>query len=50
MLLNEIENKSIQLICIDPPYNIGKDIWDVIENYNDFMISVIEKLEKKMKD
>jgi site-specific DNA-methyltransferase (adenine-specific) len=26
--LDKIEDKSIQLICIDPPYNINKDAWD----------------------
>jgi site-specific DNA-methyltransferase (adenine-specific) len=48
--LDKIEDKTIQLICIDPPYNIGKDIWDNIENYNEFMILIIKKLEKKLKD
>ena len=48
--LDNIEDKSVQLICIDPPYNIGKDKWDIIENYNDFMIQVIKKLETKLKD
>ena len=31
--LKDIPDKSIQLICIDPPYNIGKDTWDNIDNY-----------------
>lgn len=48
--LEEIHNKSIQTICIDPPYNIGKDDWDNIENYNEWLISVIKKLETKLKD
>ena len=48
--LDEVENKSIQLICIDPPYNIGKDSWDNIDNYNDFMMTIIKKLETKLKD
>ena len=30
--LDSIADKSIQLICIDPPYNIGKDTWDTIDN------------------
>lgn len=49
-MLSDIKDKSIQLICIDPPYNIGKDSWDNIENYNSFMMSVIKILEKKLKD
>tara|TARA_B110000908_G_scaffold155119_1_gene193022 strand:+ start:338 stop:1312 length:975 start_codon:yes stop_codon:yes gene_type:complete len=47
--LDYIEDHSIQLICIDPPYNIGKDTWDNIPNYNTFMMKVIKKLEKKLK-
>jgi site-specific DNA-methyltransferase (adenine-specific) len=49
-MLDNVEDKSIQLICIDPPYNIGKDTWDNIENYNSFMMTIIKKLEKKLKD
>ena len=26
--LESLPNKSINLVCIDPPYNIGKDEWD----------------------
>ena len=48
--LDSIKPKSVQLICIDPPYNIGKAEWDNIGNYNDFMLSVITKLESKLKD
>ena len=48
--LNYVNDKTIQLICIDPPYNIGKDSWDKIDNYIDFMIDVIKKLETKLKD
>lgn len=48
--LNKIPDKSVQLICIDPPYNIGKDNWDNIDNYIEFMMSVIKKLEMKLKD
>ena len=48
--LNEVSDKSIQLICIDPPYNIGKDTWDTIDNYIEFMMKVIIQLETKLKD
>lgn len=48
--LNDVKDKSIQLICIDPPYNIGKDTWDNIDNYIEFMIDVIRVLERKLKD
>lgn len=48
--LDKIKDKTIQTVCIDPPYNIGKDTWDNIENYIEYMIKIIKKLELKMKD
>jgi DNA modification methylase len=48
--LNDIADKSIQTICIDPPYNIGKDTWDTIENYVEWLTGVVQKLETKLRD
>jgi site-specific DNA-methyltransferase (adenine-specific) len=48
--LDQVKDKSVQLVCIDPPYNIGKDTWDTIDVYLEFMIGVIQKLEPKLKD
>ena len=48
--LDRIEDKSINLICIDPPYNIGKDEWDYREDYYEFMNDIFIKLESKLKD
>tara|TARA_B110000285_G_scaffold223513_1_gene279133 strand:- start:4349 stop:5218 length:870 start_codon:yes stop_codon:yes gene_type:complete len=48
--LDAVPDKSVQLVCIDPPYNIGKDTWDTISNYNEFMMRVINKLKLKLKD
>jgi len=48
--LDNIASKSIQTICIDPPYNIGKDTWDNIDNYIDWLTNIIKKLEFKLKD
>jgi len=48
--LDLVTDKSIQLICIDPPYNIGKDEWDNINDYIPFLIRIIKKLETKLKD
>lgn len=48
--LDKVDDKSVQLICIDPPYNIGKDTWDSISNYQEFMITIIKKLELKLRD
>lgn len=48
--LSKIKDKSIQLICIDPPYNIGKDTWDNIEDYSNWLVKVVKLLETKLKD
>lgn len=48
--LDKIKDKSVQLVCIDPPYNIGKDDWDKIDNYIDWLTEIIQKLEIKLKD
>ena len=48
--LENLENKSFQLICIDPPYNINKDKWDKINDYKEWLMGVIKILETKLKD
>ena len=64
--LDKVQDKSVQLVLIDPPYNIGKDQWDNFgivkkgyqnhresytgESYYDFMEKVFIKLESKLKD
>jgi site-specific DNA-methyltransferase (adenine-specific) len=48
--LDNVEDKSIQTICIDPPYNIGKAEWDNIPNYIEWLVNVIKKLKSKMKN
>jgi site-specific DNA-methyltransferase (adenine-specific) len=48
--LKHIQDKSIQLVCIDPPYNIGKDSWDIIDNYIEWLSNIIKILETKLKD
>lgn len=48
--LKLVTNKSIQTICIDPPYNIGKDTWDNIDNYNEWLTTIVVTLESKLRD
>ena len=48
--LKNIEDKSINLIIIDPPYNIRKDIWDDVEDYEKWMKSIILELQRVLKD
>ena len=48
--LDHVEPKSVQAIVLDPPYNIGKDTWDTIDNYVEWFTSVCLKLQEKLKD
>ena len=48
--LKQIEDKSINLIVIDPPYNINKDSWDKIEDYENWLKSIILELQRVLKD
>ena len=48
-----IKDKTIDLILIDPPYNISKaewDKWKTVEEYVEFMGSVFKECERVLKD
>ena len=48
-----IEDKSIDLIILDPPYNIGKDTWDKFpshEDYLQFIEKVMIQCQRVLKD
>jgi site-specific DNA-methyltransferase (adenine-specific) len=47
--ISQIKDKSVDLIIIDPPYNIGKDEWDKIDNYEEWMFKVFKECERIMK-
>lgn len=52
-VMKNIPNKSINLVIIDPPYNIGKakwDKWDTVEDYIDFMGKVFLEIQRVLKD
>ena len=45
--------KSIDLVLIDPPYNIGKDKWDkwnTVDEYVEFMGKVFLEIQRVLKD
>lgn len=51
--LKNIQDKSINLVLIDPPYNIGKDKWDKwksVDDYVEFMGKVFKEIERILKD
>ncbi|MEN6444902.1 MAG: adenine-specific DNA-methyltransferase [Candidatus Cloacimonas sp.] len=55
VLTNSIEDSSIDLIFVDPPYNIGKkfgnflDKWDTLENYVEWAYTWIDQCIRKLK-
>jgi len=49
-MLKKIPNNSVNLIIIDPPYNIKKDSWDDIENYESWLKLIILELQRILKD
>lgn len=52
--MKKIDDKSINLIVIDPPYNIGKDKtwdkWKTVEEYVIWMGQVFKECERVLKD
>lgn len=52
-LMKNIPNKSVDLVLIDPPYNIGKDKWDkwkTVNDYVEFMGKCFKEIERILKD
>lgn len=53
-VMESIKDKSIDLIIIDPPYNIGKDKkwdkWKTVNDYVDFMGNVFLHIKRILKD
>ena len=52
-VMKTIPDKSINLVLIDPPYNIGKDKWDkwkTVEDYVEFMGKVFLEIQRVLKD
>ncbi len=48
--MKKMDDNTIDLVVIDPPYNIKKDSWDDIENYENWMKEVILELQRVLKD
>jgi site-specific DNA-methyltransferase (adenine-specific) len=49
-IMGDLPDKSIDLIIADPPYNIGKDTWDKIENYETWLMKSIKEWQRVLKD
>ena len=49
-LMQDIPDKSVDLILTDPPYNIGKAKWDKIPNYIEWCGKWFKQCERLLKD
>ena len=49
-LLKQLPDDSVDLVLTDPPYNIGKDEWDKIDNYAEWFGSVLKEIERVLKE
>lgn len=48
--LKDINDNSVDLVLIDPPYNIGKDEWDKVDNYIEWFGTCIKETQRVLKD
>jgi len=44
------EGVKFDCVIMDPPYNINKDVWDAISDYENWLILVFKKLQTLLKD
>jgi len=48
--MRALPDNSVDLIIADPPYNIGKDKWDRVDNYHSWLLKVFKECERVLKD
>ena len=49
-VLKDIPDSSIQLVLIDPPYNLDLDYWDTFEDYLDWAKTWLDEIHRVMAD
>lgn len=48
--MKQIDDSSINVVITDPPYNIGKDNWDKIDDYHNWLIKILKQCQRVLKD
>lgn len=48
--LKKLPDSSVQLILIDPPYNLDLDYWDTFENYLDWAKTWLDQIYRVLSD
>lgn len=49
-LLKRVPDSSIQLIIVDPPYNLDMDVWDSFNNYLDWARAWLDQIYRVLSD
>ena len=49
-VMREMPDKCVDLVLTDPPYNIGKDSWDKIDNYHAWLGDIFFECSRILKD
>ena len=49
-VLKDLPDSSVQLVLIDPPYNLDLDYWDSYENYLDWAKNWLDEIHRVMSD
>ena len=49
-ILKQIPDSSIQLVLVDPPYNLDLDHWDTFENYLEWAKTWIDEIYRVLSD
>lgn len=48
--LKKLPDSSVQLVLIDPPYNLDLDTWDTFENYLEWAKQWLDEIHRVLKD
>jgi DNA modification methylase len=48
--ISTITSDSVDLVILDPPYNVGAASWDKVSDYLDWMKSVLSECRRVLKD
>jgi len=48
--LQKLSSSSVQLILVDPPYNLDLDIWDSFHNYIDWAKEWLDQIYRVLSD
>jgi site-specific DNA-methyltransferase (adenine-specific) len=48
-ILRNLPSNIVDLICIDPPYNISKDYWDIFKTKEEYLLFIIERIKESIR-